>query len=107
MWEESLGWQNFERGDRRMKNLGQNGDRIGWPLWTKWASTYSQQVRFMPAAKAERGLSLLPALAMRWKRAAHTPFLEKLDVKACPLDANGAIKTLWSETLQTTNWTAK
>ena len=55
---------------------------------------------FIPAAKAERALSLLPALIMHRKRAAQTPVLLKLDVKTCPLGANGAIKTLWRETLQ-------
>ena len=34
------------------------------------------------------------------KKAAQTPLLEKLDVKACPLGANRAIKTLWREMLE-------
>jgi hypothetical protein len=57
-------------------------------------------MRFIPVAKAARALSLLLALVMHRKRAAQTLFLEKLDVKACPLGANGAIKTLWREMLQ-------
>ena len=63
--------------------------------------------RFIPVAKAEKALSLLPALIMHEKRAAQLAVLEKLDAKTCPLGANGAIGTLGSEMLQTTNWTAK
>ena len=52
---------------------------------------------FIPLAKAERALSLLPALIMHGKRAAQTPLLEKLEVKTCPLVA---INTLWREIFQ-------
>ena len=57
-------------------------------------------MRFIPAAKAEGALSLLPALIMHRTSAARTPFLEKLDVKTCPLGANGAIRPLWREMLK-------